>query len=358
MGKLFLNIKSTVLIISNKVKTLISWVTAIGAATMAAFNNKLVHDAFYEFNFFKFIEKNLGTFIVIAFIILILLIIFIFFYTLYNVYSGKFSTTIFKDRKVNILYGNVHENFLYTINSYNFKKNPSEYIFIYPISMNGDQNRTWPSSTSHELISFLDRSYNLLLYEEFKPSNQLKKSIDNFILNKKNNAKKPLTNIIENIDVKYTKEIPNFKELYPLDFGDIIESNVVLYDLDNNKFILNFLLVANYIDSYEMIYTAAHNDIIISNCINYVASLNHYKKLVMYLFGIRDYDMHVLNVFASVINSFASTFTKYNKNDKSLSLEELTISCQKKDVEDWNVSLGQLEAYANIASRYYRINEK
>lgn len=354
MGNLFVNIKSTIVIMSNNVKSLLSWATTIGAATMALLGNTLIHDSLVGVGIYDSLEKSLSTLVIVSLVLIIAYIIILFFVTLYKVYSGRLTTTIFKDRKITILNGDVHQNFLYTINSNDFKKNYNEYIFIYPISMNGRADRTWPNSPSNKLIGFLDRTFNKLLSEEHKPSAQIQKSIDEFMKNGKGRTTKPGSNIVDKIDVKYKKEIPNFKESYPLEFGDMIESNVVLHDAYDRRFIINFLLVANYVDCDDMDYTFTHNDIIISNCINYVANLHQYKNLVMYLVGVHDYGMHLLNVFVSVINIFASIFTRYKQSGKGFVIKELTISCQKEDVDQWGVSFGQLEKYANTVSSYYK----
>lgn len=355
MKKFLMNVKSTIVIMSNSVKSILSWATTIGATIMALLSNKLIHDALIGVGVYEDIEKSLSTFVIVFVILIFIFIVVLFFHTLYKVYTGKLTTTIFKDRKINILNGDVHQNFLYTIKSDDFKKNFNEYIFIYPISMNGKADKTWPNSPTHKLINFLDKNFNKLLSEEHKPSAQIQKSIDEFIKNGTHSTTSVGSNIIDKIDVKYKKPIPNFNETYPLEFGDMIESNVVLHDIDDNRFIINFLLVANYIDGYDMDYTFAHNEIIISNCINYVANLHQYKNLVMYLIGVHDYEMHLLNVFVSVINTFASIFTRYYNSGKAFVIKELTISCQKEDVEHWGVSFGQLEKYANTVSSYYNL---
>lgn len=349
LNTFILNIKSTIIIISNKIKNALALTTTILATIIAIKSNEANYKFVSNLKLYSIFMDNINIIALIVIISFIIYIVVLFITTYIRVLSGKLSVKIFYNKTINILNGDEYKNFLYIINSFDFKQNFKDYIFIYPFPMNGKALKAWPNSSLNNIINYLDSNYNILLDKKFKPSTQIQKSVDDYLQNKKDYENKINYNIIKNIEVKYKKEILDFKKLYPLEFGDIIESNIEIYDNNNEKIILHLLLVANYIDSYDMLYTSTHNEIIISNCFNYIAKLQQYKNVAIYLVGVRDYDMNLLNVFDYIIHAFAKVCISNSNN----SLKELTISCPEKDITKWNANFGQLESYALTISKYY-----
>ena len=348
-----LNLKSTTIIISNKVKNTLALSTTVLAAIIAIKSNEANYKYISNLKIYTLFMENINIIVLIIILIIILYIIGLFIFAYIRVLSGKLSVKIFNDKTINILNGDEFKNFQHIVESYDFKHNYKDYIFIYPFPMNGKALKVWPGSSLHNIIHYLDTNYNLLLDEKYKPSTQIQKSVDNYLANKTEYENRLNKEILQNIEVKYTKEIKDFDNLYPLEFGDILESNIELYDRNNNRIVLNLLLIANYIDGYEMIYTATHNEIIISNCFNYIASIKQYSKVAIYLIGVRDYDMNLLNVFDYIIHAFAKVSVVKNS-----ALKELTISCPDDDIKKWNADFGQLESYTCTISNYYNHKNK